>query len=172
MKKLSLIVSILFCFFISKQVKSQNCGSCDISIFGNDTLSYTVFAGQSVCIDSAANFTGILILNGGTICNKGLFTPMNFTFNSGTINNYSNITITQSIIINANCNVIINDGGAFSITSGDLHINGGNFTNNGLTSISGNIQNASGTITNSSLVNCSHLLGNPLTSNSGIVNSN
>lgn len=168
MKKIiSLFAFLTLTYFAS----AQSCGSCTVNISGYDTLAYTVNSGQTFCVDTTGNFQGILILNGGTVCNKGYFNPHSFTFNTGTIDNYGNSTLETSITLSSN-KVINNKPDAVTNLSGGLTLSGGAFTNNGITNISQNITNTSGTINNTGILNCVQLTGSNSVTNTGVINTN
>lgn len=157
-------------FFVTSY-QGQNCSSCNTVISSYDTLSYTIENGQTFCIDSTGNFQGAIILNGGTICNKGYFNPENITFNSGTIDNYGNATIPITLLLGAS-KVINNKTDAIINFFGDLTLNGGTFTNYGISNITQNLTNSSGSITNAGILNCLQVIGVNVLNNSGVINTN
>lgn len=169
MKKLIFLLSLVFA--LGTQLKAQTCGTCSVNITSFDTLAYTINVGQTFCVDTTGNFSGTIILNGGTVCNKGFFNPSSITFNSGTIANYGNTSVALSISIGNNKTIINNADAIFNITGG-ITMSGGNFTNNGITNISQNITNTSGTINNTGILNCVQLTGSNAITNTGVINSN
>jgi hypothetical protein len=78
-------------------VPSNACTNCSILICMSDANTYTVNAGQTLCVVPGGVVTGTIVLNGGTICNTGTFTPSSFTMNSGTFNNYSQFTYNNNV---------------------------------------------------------------------------
>ncbi|MDP2387991.1 MAG: hypothetical protein Q8M29_16575 [Bacteroidota bacterium] len=91
-KNLIPLMFLFFSLFLHKETIAQ-CGTCDRMIDSNTPSSYTVNVGESFCVHKDFDFTGTIILNGGTLCNEG--TVHNIVFNSGTFNNhglYSKLT--------------------------------------------------------------------------------
>src|SRR3989344_4939960 len=84
-KNLIPLMVLLFSVFLHEKANAQ-CGTCDRIIDSNTPTSYTVNVGESFCVHKDFDFTGAIVLNGGTLCNEG--TVHNITFNSGTFNNY------------------------------------------------------------------------------------
>lgn len=169
MKKL--IFFLLLVFAMCTQLKAQACVTCSITIKNIDTLNYTVNAGQTFCVDTIGIFTGTITINGGTICNKGFFGPRAITFNTGTIDNYANLSLPTSVVLSNN-KLIYNKPSAFANVTGSLTISGGVFTNNGIATISQNITNTSGTVNNTGILNCTQLIGTNTLTNTGVINSN
>jgi hypothetical protein len=167
MKKLFLFVTV---FLFSQFGNSQTCGTCSINIVGLDSSAYTISSGQTICIDTTGNFVGTITLEGGTVCNKGLFNAKILTFNSGTIDNYGNMSF-SAVTLSAN-RYINNKADAISNISGTLIISGGNFTNNGIANVTQNITNNSGTLNNTGILNCIQITGSNTITNSGVINSN
>ncbi len=162
-----IITAIIFIVSIGIS-RGQSCNNCNSIISGYDTLSYTVNSGQTLCIDSSAIVSGTITLNGGTICNKGFINAKAFNFNSGTINNYSNITLNFSLVIPLNSNLIIDSNAVINLNGGLT--NNGTITNTGFINTTDNVQN-NGSVTNNNVINCDHLTGAGITNN-GLINSN
>ena len=80
-----LLSLLLFSLFFTSTSKAQTCNTCTVHITGNDTSSYTISTGQTLCIDSGYAFTKNITLNGGNICISGVFSPTSFTNNGGTL---------------------------------------------------------------------------------------
>jgi hypothetical protein len=76
-----LAIILLLC----TQMVSAQCDSCHITVNNNSTPGYTVGLNQSLCIASNFTYTGILTLEGGTICNNG--TVKQLVLRTGTFNN-------------------------------------------------------------------------------------
>jgi hypothetical protein len=169
MKKLFFVLT--FSFLGSFLMKGQSCGTCSINITGLDSSSYTLSGGQTLCIDSTGVFKGLITVNGGTICNNGVFLPKVLTFNSGLINNNSTATIKSATSL-GNGQTINNQPGAILGVSGNLSLSGGILNNDGILNISGNINNSSGSFSNSSIINCILLTGTNTMSNTGVINTN
>ena len=166
------ILLALFLMSISA-VNAQSCGNCTVNITDYNTLSYTVNTGQTFCVDTTGIFEGVITLNGGTVCNKGTFNPNTITFNSGTINNYANMMLDNNFTLNTGA-ILLSDSSAVTTFRGDFTINGGSFTNNGISNIKNNITFSSGTFSNSAVVNCKLLSGANLAAitDTGIINKN
>jgi hypothetical protein len=80
-------------------VSPNACTNCNTVICVTDANMYTVNAGQTLCVVPGGTVTGTIVLNGGTICNSGTFTPSSFTMNSGTFNNYSQFTYNNNVAL-------------------------------------------------------------------------
>lgn len=168
MKYIKLWIALSFMFCI-KPLAAQNCGSCSVSIDSTSSSAYTVSAGQTFCIDTTGNFIGSIVLNGGTVCNKGVFEPQSLTLISGDIYNYSifkcDTSLALGTAINLYCETqsFTNINGAFTIS--------GSYTNKGITNVSDSLSYAAGTFNNSGIINCRLLLEliSGIT-NSGIIN--
>ncbi|MGL4597087.1 MAG: hypothetical protein ACRCYO_06155, partial [Bacteroidia bacterium] len=81
---------------------NAQCIPCESSgntytITSSSTTNYTLTAGQSLYIEPSGTYTGTLVLNGGTVCNAGIFSPANFTFYDGTLTNTATATIANAI---------------------------------------------------------------------------
>lgn len=104
--------------------------ACTSSVTNNNTSSYSVNTGQTLCINANLTYTGNITLNGGTLCNNG--TVQNITFLSGTFNNYGNyVKTTGSVIFNNTALLTINGlpGSSVNINNVDM-FNGANTTFN------------------------------------------
>jgi RHS repeat-associated protein len=87
----SLLLTISLCL-TAVYAFSQPCTSgCTITVSSSTTANYTVLTGQQLCITSNGVINGDITLSGGTICNQGLIQSVNFSINTGTINNYGTI---------------------------------------------------------------------------------
>ncbi len=162
-------VSLLVLFFNS--AKSQICGTCSLNITSLDSSSYVVNSGETFCVDTTGNFIGTINLNGGTICNKGIFNPKVITFTSGSISNYGNTSLSSSVTLGS-ASQILNNADAIMNINGAFTNGGGNLTNDGIINIDQSIQNNSGSITNSSIINCLQITGSGSLINTGKINSN
>jgi hypothetical protein len=78
------ILLALILLSINQNFKAQ-CSGCTTTVTPG-VSSYTAASGQTLCVAGGVNYTGTLVLNGGTICNSG--TINNITFLSGTFLNY------------------------------------------------------------------------------------
>lgn len=164
------IVSLFFLIVLNGHLWSQTCGSCTVNISTHSNDSYTVDVGQVFCIDSIGNFTGTLTVNGGTVCNNGIFKPDVFTFNSGVVQNHSRILINSNFNIDSTKTVTCEKKSLFSV-KGDFTISGGSFVNKGISNVYYNITYSAGTFNNSGIVNCRLLSGNTSSiTNTGIIN--
>lgn len=157
--------------FISLTCKSQSCESCSITVNSLDSTVYTLNVGQTLCIDTTGIFIGTINLNGGVICNKGIFNPMVISIISGEINNYSNVSIKSGITISETL-ILNNKPDAIMNILGNLTIGGGTISNNGIINVDQNIQYNSGVFINSNVINCAQLTGSGTVNNSGIINHN
>lgn len=169
MKKL--IFLLAFIALGANLSKAQICGTCTVNITGYDTLVYSLNTGQTFCIDTTGHFAGTIIINGGTVCNKGFFNPGTITFNSGTIDNYGNTSIVSSLTLSNN-KIINNKPDAVTNLTGALTLSGGSFTNNGIINISQNVTNTSGTLNNTGILNCIQITGSNTLTNTGVINTN
>jgi len=150
---------------------NAQCAGCTVSVNDIDTNSYTLTSGQVLCIDTNGVVKGNIVLNGGSICNKGIFKPENFTYTLGEMINNGNMSFPGAITLSAGS--ILNNGVSSVINfTGTLTISGANFTNNGVMNIETNIQNNSGTVVNNSIINCQEVLGTGALTNNGVINSN
>ena len=147
------------------------CADCTINVSGIDTTSYTLIPGQKLCIDTTGLITGVIVLNGGSICNYGIFKPSSFTYSSGSINNEGNMTLSANINLPSNTTLTNSITGILTIT-GNATLNGTAITNNGIMNINQNIQFNSGTFTNDNIINVNLLSGAGVITNTGSINSN
>jgi hypothetical protein len=168
MKKL---IILSFVLFFAKLGHSQTCGTCTVNVTTLDSASYTINTGQILCVDTTGNFIGTVTLNGGTVCNKGLFNPKIINLTSGTVSNYSNASFKSALSIGSSIQLINNADAIMSI-AGNLTVGGGTVTNSGIININQVLQNNSGSLTNSSVINCSQMTGNGPLNNTGVINAN
>lgn len=114
------IVFVLSLLVIAKKVFPQ-CSECKILVTGNTITSYTVNAGEFLCVQQGVNYTGTLTLNGGTICNYGNIS--NVIFKVGTLNNFAGYSKTGDLTIANTGLITINNfsGSKFNL-SGNLTI--------------------------------------------------
>lgn len=171
MKTVLRFLFIVLLAFLYVNGNAQTCGTCSTNISSLDSSSYTINSGQTFCVDTTGNFVGTITLNGGSICVKGIFNPGNFTFTSGTINNYGNVSLNNSLSIGSNVQLNNNSDAVINI-NGILTMSGGTFTNNGVINVDQNISNSSGSIVNTSIINCVQISGSGTLNNTGIINSN
>jgi hypothetical protein len=163
----------IFLFFFSCTsffLQAQNCSPCTIVINQTDTSDYVVNAGQTLCIDTSGNCLGKITLNGGTVCNKGFFQPKDLFLNSGSLNNFGNLTYRKQLTLNGSVSIIIEASSVINVDGGFTINSAGNITNNGYLNVSGNIQN-NGTLNNLNVINCQQINGNAAVNN-GIINQN
>lgn len=166
------IIIFLILTILQLNLKSQTCSVCNISLNQVDSSNYIITSGQTLCLDSNAVFTGTITINGGVVCNKGLINPKQFNFQSGTILNYTNISLTSSLNVGANCVLEIKDGATLNLNNAVLSLSGGQIENNGVISVIGTINVNSGAFNNMNLINSSVLNGAASINNSGIINTN
>ena len=164
-------LQVIAFFIIHQTLAAQSCGNCVLTISGANNTSYTVNPGQTICLDSTAMYTGNITMNGGTICNKGIFKPQSLNFTSGTISNYGNIKIAGNFLLGSN-QTIVSERKAFLKIGGNLTISGGTFTNKGITNVNVTLAYVAGSFTNSGIVNCETLSGVTASNiaNTGIIN--
>ena len=171
MKSLLKILFVVLLAFLYVKSNAQTCGTCSTNITSLDSTSYTVNTGETFCVDTTGNFVGTITLNGGTICNKGLFNPKSLIFTSGTINNNANTSLKSAISVGANSQLNNNPDAIMNI-AGSLTVGGGTVSNNGIINVDQNIQNTSGSLTNSSIINCTQISGSGTLNNTGKINTN
>lgn len=167
--KVLLTLSLLLILFATHST-AQTCGTCATNITDYDGSSYTVTAGQTLCIDSLGNFEGQIVLSGGTLCVKGLFKPQTFTFNSGTLVNSGSVNLATLTLGSGKVLQNLVDG--LLSVSGNFTLLGGQLTNTGILSVRQTLTNTSGTFTNSGIINCNQLSGTNAISNTGVLNTN
>jgi hypothetical protein len=162
---------MILCLLTGTRTYAQSCGGCTVTISGLDTLTYTVNSGEILCIDSAGQFEGTITLNGGTVCNKGIFHPKALSASSGTITNHTYMRLESSLTLGSGL-ALVNTGRSSAALEGNLTISGGTLNNSGITNIEQNITFSSGIFSNTAIVNCKILNGAALASisNSGIIN--
>lgn len=166
--QLSLFIALLLA---APDYFGQSCGTCSLTISNLNNTSYTVGLGETLCIDSLGQYTGTLTLNGGTVCNKGVFRPNAFNYNSGTINNYARIILNNSLTLDSSNKIVLCEKKSFLKLNGILTLSGGSFTNKGITNVQTNINHTSGTLSNSGIINCKVFSGNSSSiTNTGIIN--
>ncbi len=171
MKSIAKFFVVSISLLASIQLKSQTCGTCSINVNSLDSASYTINTGETFCVDTAGNFIGLITLNGGTICNKGIFNPHTIQFNTGTISNYGNTSLKTSVTIATNA-VLTNNADAVMNINGVVTLSGGSLNNSGIINVDQNIQNTSGAITNISIINCTQISGSGSLNNTGKINVN
>lgn len=164
-----------FLMFFSGVVSSfkAQCSSCSTVVNASDTSNLVVASGQTVCFDSLSVFNGTLTLNGGSVCNKGLFKPARLVWQSGQFTNYGNVSIEgYDLVLGGNSVFTSMQGSIMNITNGDFKLQGGILDNWGVIIILGTMHNVSGTLNNYDLINCNMFNGNVPTINTGHINSN
>ncbi len=167
MKKYLLYV---FIFSLSSFIKGQSCSNCDVIVSTSNNTSYTVSSNQIFCIDSIGKYTGTITLNGGVICNKGVFKPQLITIITGTLNNYSYFSINNSFKVNKGF-VYNAEKKSFTKINNNLNVCGGVFINKGISNVKNNFSFTSGTITNQGILNCNAIsTGTNTYINTGIIN--
>lgn len=166
LKNSLLILSSILC----SSLDAQSCGSCDITISSASNSSYTVSAGQLLCITSSGKYTGSVTLDGGAICNEGVFKPTLITINTGTINNYNRFTVSNSFTIGTGF-IYYSENKSFTRVAASLFVQGGSYTNKGISNIGGSLNCSSGNLVNAGIVNCSSVpTGSNFITNTGIIN--
>lgn len=146
--------------------RSQVCNTCQVLISETSSESYTVNAGETFCVDSIGNFDGSIVLNGGSICNKGIFKPVSITLINGSIQNFGLLTFSSGQVFSTNL-TLTNDGEGIVNFVSTLEISGGTLFNAGVCNIKLNFLNTSGTVTNTGILNCDQLVGSNALLNSG-----
>jgi hypothetical protein len=92
--KISLAVFMVF----SVRLYSQ-CTSCTTTISGNDPSNYVVNSGNTLCVASSGNATGLITVGtGGILCNQGSINSTNLWVAGGVLNNYGTIN-TDKILV-------------------------------------------------------------------------
>ncbi len=158
----------MMCLFMLGTLTSraQICNACNVLISESSSGSYTVNAGETFCVDSVGNFDGSVVLNGGSICNKGIFKPVSIILINGSIQNFGLFTFSSGQVFSTNL-VFTNDGEGIVNFVNSLEINGGSLLNAGVCNIKLNLLNTSGTITNTGILNCDQLVGSNTLLNNG-----
>lgn len=90
---------LLFAFMVFSVRSYSQCTSCTSTITGNDASNYVVSSGNTLCISSAGNATGLITVGtGGTLCNEGAINSTNLWVAGGVVNNYGTIN-TDKILV-------------------------------------------------------------------------
>lgn len=166
-----ILITLTFCLF-PESSSAQTCSGCTYSITQRDTNSYTINTGQTFCIDSAGKFSGNIVINGGTICNRGLFIPKTISFQTGTIDNFAAVVFNENISLGSAC-VFNNNAKSASRFKKSLIIVGALITNQGIITVGEQISITSGSVVNSGITNCRGVSGtSTLITNTGILNKN
>jgi hypothetical protein len=168
MKQFLFLVALVLMGYTAK---SQTCGTCTVNITDFDNGSYTITTGQTFCVDSTGNFEGSLTLNGGTLCNKGIFKAQGFVYQSGIITNKGTMSVSNGLNLNSS-HTFDNTVTAVLNLKNNLSVTGGNFTNAGIINIQQNIIHSSGSFSNSGIMNCEQVTGSATINNTGVINSN
>lgn len=170
MKYIYKLTFIVFFSSLANFIAAQSCTTCNQMIIGIDTSSYTVSTGQTLCIDSTAVFKGKVTLNGGTICNNGVFNPSLFVVSSGAIYNYSTFSILNNCTLNSAVNITNNEAAIFSVDFNFI-IGGATILNNGIINVGNNCDANSGSLTtNNNILNCVTIVGEQNLINNGVIN--
>ncbi len=160
--KIPLLSFLLSFFFFVSTTKAQTCNTCTIHISGNDTNSYTLNTGQTLCIDSGYAFTKNITLNGGSICIAGVFSPATFINNGGAITINQNAVLVYrgdfnvgTLQITVSEKSVLNVLGKLTLVSGSKISNKGSInTNNNI------ILNTGSTLENNGVLNYTSLENN------------
>ena len=89
---------ILFGFNVNAQ-----CTGCTTNVTGLAPISYLVSSGQKLCIATNATVTGIIAVNGGTLCNQGTISNARvLIYNGGKFDNYGLADIDSLQVQDAN----------------------------------------------------------------------
>jgi hypothetical protein len=114
---------MLFSCLSFESVQAQ-CSQCTNEVTENSSQNYTVNTGEKLCVPQGVSVSGIITLNGGTLCNYGLVN--NIVFNSGVFENngtYSNsssiMNITNNGLVRIYCGerTVFDHKGSLSINS-------------------------------------------------------
>jgi hypothetical protein len=171
MSKNQFALLVLVCFSLLKLSAQTTCTPCTTTISGEDSATYTVQTGETFCIAEGAVFTGTLILNGGTLCNMGVFAPAQMTLTSGSFFNAGVCNLKTSIQLNTTLAVtnsetgVINTNGALSIASTTATL-----VNDGVVNASGTFSYSSGTCTNNGVINCTQVINGAAITGTGTIN--
>ena len=153
------------------------CGQCDFLITGRDGDSYTATAGNTVCVDESAIFTGTIALKGGAfeVCGAAIPSSVGFEpaggriVNHGTLRYFSlglesvevenhGVLLTYgSLVVGAEAR-LVNHEGAFVGVGAELR-NRGEVENRGIVDASSHVRNL-GTFANGGLINAHRQLVN------------
>lgn len=89
----------LFAFTMNANAQ---CTSCTVTISAVDPTNYIVASGQTFCVTSTGNMTGLITVNaGGTVCNQGTISSPYFWVNGGTLNNYGTVNVSNLLVSTA-----------------------------------------------------------------------
>jgi hypothetical protein len=171
MFKRKLALLFLFSFLMLNVTAQTTCATCTITVSGEDSATYTIQTGETFCIAEGAVFTGTLTLNGGTLCNAGVFAPAQATLTSGTIFNFGVSNLKTSLQLHTALAVtnsetgVINTNGGVSIAS-----NSATLINEGVLNASGTFAYSSGTCTNTGVINCTQVLNGAAITGTGTIN--
>lgn len=165
----SIMIAILMVVGLVR-MNAQSCASCNENVTDYNAGSYTITTGQTFCVDSTGNFEGNLVLNGGTLCVKGVFKAKIFSFTSGTILNSGNFS-SGALTLGSGKNLQNISGGVINFT-GNVTLSGGQITNDGILNVRQTLTNTSGTFTNAGILNCGQLSGSNTINNTGVLNTN
>jgi len=168
-RKLTGVLLALFCLLACQKNFAQ-CTVCTTHILGLDSGTYTVTIGQTLCVDSTGVLAGTVILNGGTICNKGVFKPGTLTLTSGTFYNYGSAAVTSNVTFGSSLSWT-NYGGSILNLEGSLTVSGATVSNDGILNVETTLTFSSGSFSNSNIINCSSLTGSGTISNTGTIKS-
>jgi hypothetical protein len=100
------LIGIFLISLLSLSQLQAQCIGCTTTYSTNNATNITVAVGQKICINAGTTLTGIITLNGGTICNYGTLTRI--TFLKGTFNNYGTYAKVGSSSIEPTSHVIYN----------------------------------------------------------------
>jgi hypothetical protein len=177
-------ISLLFLFLsLLTSVQAQDC-NCTTHITSSTSTSYTISAGQVLCVDSGVVFSGVAVIKGGVLCVTGTFNgPITdgTTSGIGTYDNGSTLIINKyGAVYNYNSfrpgklKIIINKDGVLNIT-GDLILSdsGSYVRNNGVINSKSNIiLGTGGVLENKFIMNCNTVQNNGATvTGSGTANT-
>jgi hypothetical protein len=166
-----IFIGLILCAGNLLNAQSVPCLSCNTVITAIDSASYTLNAGDTICIHSEGILRGGIVLNGGVICNSGNLNPVSFIVQSGTIINNGIFTIPADLQLNAGSHLINHAEGIVNVTGYfSVHHASASATNEGSINIQGNLLAASGSITNNGVINCNHNSAAPHLSGNGTVN--
>ncbi len=87
MKCLPSLLTLLVALTIDSAI-AQNCQTCKYTIIGTDTTTLVLDSGKTLCVAPTGIVTGKIILNGGVVCNSGVFHPAEFIYIHGDFENY------------------------------------------------------------------------------------
>ena len=101
MKKNYFKLLALLLFSFSMEANAQ-CTGCTTTISGADATNYIVASGQTFCITSTGNMSGLITVNaGGTVCNEGIISSPYFWVNGGVLNNYGAVNVSNLLVSSA-----------------------------------------------------------------------